>query len=209
VNYYPVFLDLKGKKAVVVGGGRVAERKIASLVRAGALVTVISPTLTKSLLRLKSGQKIRHRARQFKKDDLKGAFVVVSATDSPSTNRKVSAGAPALVNVVDVPSECNFIVPSVVKRDPLVIAVSTGGASPGLSKAIRKELERSYGREFSEYLKFLKKIRAKALIGITQKKKREIFLKGLASQKIFDMLREKGVHAVKKIVTERLEKAAK
>lgn len=169
VNYYPVFLKLKGKKVVVVGGGIVAERKILSLVMAEAHVTVISPSLTKKLLSIKSQKKIIHRQRRFKNNDLRGTFLVIAATDSPETNRKIAASAPALVNVVDVPSECNFIAPSVVKRGPLVIAVSTSGISPALSKTIRKELEVSYGREFSEYLKFLKQIRAKALTGIPQK----------------------------------------
>ncbi len=206
MNYYPVFLNLKGKKAVVVGGGRVAERKTLSLIKAGARVTVVSPTLTKRLLEVRSQKKIRHLPRRFRKDDLMEAFLVVSATDSAVTNKEVAASALSLVNIVDVPSECNFIAPSVVKRGPLIIAVSTSGVSPALSKTIRQELEKLYGREFSEYLTFLKNIRAKALAGINQKKIREVFLKGFASQEILLTLREKGIDAVKKIVTERLEK---
>ena len=209
MNYYPIFLNLKGKKAVVVGGGRVAERKILSLIKAGASVTVVSPSLTKRLLRVRSQKKIRHLPRRFRGNDLREAFLVVSATDSFATNREVAANAPALVNVVDVPSECNFIAPSVLKRGPLVIAISTSGVSPALSKTLRKELEGLYGSEFSAYLKFLKRVRVKALIEIGHRKRRETFLKSLASQKILLTLREKGIDAVKKVVTERLKKVVK
>ncbi len=206
MNYYPIFLNLNGKKAVVVGGGKVAQRKVIALLASGADVTVISPTLTKELLKSLLRERIRHIPRVYRKNDLKGAFLVVAATDSPETNRKVSKDAPALVNVVDVPAECNFISPSVVRRGQLLVAISTGGASPSCSRAIRKELQILYGPEFSVYLKFVKKIRAKAMAAIPQKDKRERFLKSLATQEILEALRRKGVEAVKKTVTEKLEK---
>ncbi len=200
MNYYPVFLKLKGKKAVVVGGGKVAERKILSLIKASADITVISPHLTGRLLKEKERKRIRHISRSFRMNDLKGAFLVIAATDSPEINSRVAKDAPALVNVVDVPSQCNFIAPSVVKRGALTLAISTSGISPALSKAIRKELERLYGPEFSDYLNFVKKLREKAMVGIKDKKKREKFLKGLASEKILKTLREKGFEGVEKIV---------
>jgi precorrin-2 dehydrogenase/sirohydrochlorin ferrochelatase len=206
VDYYPVFLNLNGRKAVVVGGGKVARRKVGSLLAAGADVTVISPSLTAELRKTFSGGRIRYIPREYRKNDLKGAFLVVAATDSPEINRQVSKDAPALVNVVDVPAECNFIAPSVVRRGQLLIAISTGGASPAFSRAIREELEKSYGPGFSEYLKFVKKIRAKAMAVIPPGNKRERFLKGLASKEILAMLRNRGVEAAKKIVLARLAK---
>lgn len=209
MEYYPAFLNLKGKKTVVVGGGKVSERKVVSLVAAGAVVTVVSPSLTKGLRKTLSEGRIRYISRFYRKNDVKGAFLVIAATDSPDTNRRVSKDAPALVNVVDVPAECNFIAPSVVRRGQLVIAISTGGASPAFSRALRKELQTCYGPEFSDYLKFAKEIRAKAMAEIPQKEKRENFLKGLASEEILAMLRAKGVDAVKKFVKGRLEKVAR
>jgi precorrin-2 dehydrogenase len=206
VEYYPAFLDLRGKKAVVVGGGKVAERKVLSLLKSGADVIVISPFLTERLAREKSREHIRHLNRRYRKNDLKGAFIVIAATDSPETNRTVGRDAPALVNVVDVPAECNFIAPSVVKRGPLAIAISTGGISPAMSKALRKEIEELYGSRFSEYLEFVKKIRAKAMKEIADKKRRASFLKGLASEEMLEMLRGKGIAAVKDEVTGRLKK---
>jgi len=198
MNYYPVFLNLAGKKALVVGGGRVAERKVLSLLAAGAGITVVSPSLTKRLAKQASEGRITHRARNYRRGDLKGAFLVIAATDDSALNRQVAIDAPALVNVVDVPGECNFIAPSVVRRDPLIVAVSTSGASPALSRAIRKELEVLYGPGFSDYLRFVKKIRAKALKEIPDGKKRMKFLKTLASEETLKTIREKGPAAVKK-----------
>jgi precorrin-2 dehydrogenase/sirohydrochlorin ferrochelatase len=206
VNYYPAFLNLSGRKAVVVGGGKVAERKVLALLAAGADITVISPSLTRGLREALSGRRIRHLPRAYRKNDLNGAFLVIAATDSPEANRRVSKDAPALVNVVDVPAECNFIAPSVVRRGPLLIAISTGGASPAFSRALRKELQICYGPEFSMYLKFVKEVRAKAMAAVPEKKMRENFLKRLASEEILAVLRAKGVDAAKKIVMGRLEK---
>lgn len=205
MTYYPVFLNLKGKKAVIVGGGRVAERKVLVLLRAGADVTVVSPSLTGRLLKEQAKKTIRHVPRGFRRDDLKGAFLAIAATDSPEINRQVAQRAPALVNVVDVPLECNFIAPSIIKRGDLTVAISTGGISPALAKTVRKELEMIYGPEFSGYLKFLKGIRVKALAEISHKGRRERFLKSLASQKTLDILRSKGLDEVKKTVLRKLQ----
>jgi len=208
MNYYPAFLNLKGKKAVVVGGGRIAERKVLSLVKAGADVTVVSPQLTERLRKEKEAKRIRHRARKYRPGDLKDSFLVIAATDSPEVNSKVACGAPALLNVVDVPRECNFIAPSVVKRGQLVFAISTGGTSPAFAKAVRKEIEKSYGRVFSDYLGFVKALRPRAMREIGDKAAREEFLKGLASGDILDMLRTKGLDAVKQLVMAGFRKLA-
>lgn len=181
LSYYPVFLNLKNKGCVVVGGGKVAERKVLSLLKSGAEVTVISPELTKRLKKESLSGRIKHIPRRYKKGDLKNAFLVIAATDSNEINEKVSEDAPHLINVVDVPSLCNFIVPSVVKRGPLTIAISTSGVSPSMAKTIRKELEKLYGPEFARYLNSLKKIRIKTMAEIKDKKERERFLKKLAA----------------------------
>jgi len=190
--YYPVLLNLKGKRVVVIGGGKVAERKIRTLRKAGAEITVISPAITKQIEREKQKGGIRHIPRQYKKGDSNKAFLVIAATDSLEINKKVSENASRLVNVVDSPSLCNFIVPSVIKRGPLTIAVSTSGVSPALSKSIRKELEKLYGPEFVGYLKLLEKTRKKAMKEIKDKKRRTEFLNNLASEKVIGMLRQKG-----------------
>jgi len=206
VNYYPAFLNLQGKKAVVVGGGSIAERKILSLLKAGAAVTVVSPAITARLRKEKEKKSLTHIARSYRKGDLRESVLVIAATNSPSVNTQIAADAPFLVNVVDVPKECSFIAPSVIKRGPLTIAISTGGISPAFSKTIRQELEKIYGEEIGEYLKFVGSIRKKALAGISDKKKRERFLKDLASGKILQSLRAKGFQVVRKAIEEKLAK---
>lgn len=192
VVYYPVFLNLKGKKAIVIGGGRVAERKILALLKTGADISVISPQITRRIQSEKQKGKIQHLCRQYRKGDLKRAFLVIAATDSPDINEKIFQDASCLVNVVDTPGLCNFIVPSVIKRGPLTIAISTSGVSPALSRSIRRELEKIYGPEFSEYLKVLRDIRTEAIKVIRDPEKRGEFLKTVASEKMMKMLREEG-----------------
>lgn len=183
--YYPVFLDLAGKNCVIVGGGRVAERKCSTLIKTGARVTVISPELTGRLKGYKGKGLIKHINRGYRSGDIISAFVVIVATDSAEVNRRVSADAKRLkklLNVADNPSLCNFIAPAVVRRGLLTIAVSTGGASPAIAKAIRKQLQRHYVPEFSRYLTQVRNLRSKAMTKIPNKREREKFLKGLGSK---------------------------
>jgi precorrin-2 dehydrogenase/sirohydrochlorin ferrochelatase len=192
--YYPAFIDLGGKPCVVVGGGRVAERKVSALLEAGAGVTVVTPALTRGLSGKSSAGEIGHRARRFRPSDLRGVFLVIAATDSEEENRRISqaageAGVP-LVNVVDMPEHCGFIVPATVKRGPLTIAVSTSGASPAMARAIREELQESYGPAFGKYLGVLRKERARALREMEDPKERERFLKSLVSGEVLDALRQ-------------------
>lgn len=200
MKYYPVFLNLRDKKAVVVGGGKVAERKVLNLIKAGASVKVISPEITKALEKLKRKGLLKHIKRHYKKGDLKDAFIVIASTSSAQTNTKIAQDARHLINVVDTPSKGNFITPAIVKRHPLTIAISTEGTSPAVAKTIRKELEKLYGTEFTHYLRFLKTMRKKAMKKIKDDKKREEFLKGLASEKIFNMIRKEGFTPLSKII---------
>jgi len=205
--YYPLFLNLSKKRAVVIGGGKVAERKIFPLLRTGAHITVISPEITKKIGSAKQKKTIRHIARQYRSGDIKDAFLVIAATDSPVFNEQVSRDARCLVNVVDTPHLCNFIVPSTMIRGPLNIAVSTSGISPALSRLIRKELEKAYGCEFSQYLQSLRKIRQDAMEMIPDKRKRTEFLKCIASEKMIRKLRGKGLQEIKKTAEDLLKKA--
>jgi precorrin-2 dehydrogenase/sirohydrochlorin ferrochelatase len=198
IVYYPVFLNLEHKKAVVIGGGKVAERKILSLLKAKADITVISPDITARIAREKEKGAIKHINRRYRNGDITSAFLVIAATDSPRLNKRVSDEAPCLVNAVDMPSLCNFIVPSVIQRGLLTIAISTSGVSPALSRSIRKEIENSYGPEFSEYLKAMQGIRAEAMDVIPDQKKRGAVLKSVASAQMIRMLREKGAKETRK-----------
>jgi len=178
--YYPVFLDLAGKRCVIVGGGQVAERKCRSLMKTGTLITVIAPEITKRLRDYKDTGVIKHIERDYRKGDITSAYIVISATGSRETNERVARDAKSLlklVNVVDTPDLCNFIVPSVFRRGTLSIAVSTGGVSPAFAKEIRKELEKIYGPELEGKLKAIGKMRDRAKKEITGKKERGRFIK--------------------------------
>lgn len=140
--YYPLFLVLAGQPVVVIGGGKVATRKIRSLVKAGAVVTVISPAATATIRRMKNVHRI---SRCYRSGDLCGARLVIAATDDLPVNRRVCAEANRrrlLVNCAAPPDAGNFIVPSVVRRSGVTIAISTAGTNPARAKALRKQLEK-------------------------------------------------------------------
>jgi len=206
VRYYPVFIDLNNRKAVVVGGGRVAERKVRSLLKAGAVVEVVSPALTAGLKKLRGLKNITHKKMEYRKGHLKGAFIVIAATSSVAVNAKVNQDAEYLVNIIDMPADGNFIVPSIVRRGNLTIAISTEGVSPAISKAVRKEIEHKYDAEFARYLRFVESLRGKAIKEIKDAKKRERFLKSLASAEILAMLRNNGFAAASGEVLKSLDK---
>jgi precorrin-2 dehydrogenase len=188
-------------RCFVVGGGRVAERKCAPLVRAGAKVTVISPEISPGLEKYKRKGLLRHVCRNYRTGDIRPASLVIVATDSEETNRKVFFDARShkiLLNVVDNPSLCNFIVPSILRQGPLTIAVSTGGVSPAMARTVKKKLGGLYGTDFSKYLKFLKSIRSRVMKEIGDKSERSLLLKALASDEITEILLQKGFPAAKK-----------
>jgi precorrin-2 dehydrogenase/sirohydrochlorin ferrochelatase len=204
-NYYPAFINLCGKKCIVVGGGKVAERKITSLLKTEAEITVISPDLTDTLEEHKKNGRIKHVKRDYKKGDLKNAFLVIAATSDEKINSRVSGDAPFLVNVVDRPELANFIVPSVMSRGAMTIAISTSGASPAMAKAVRKELELLYNKDFGHFLAFLRQLRKKAMRDIPDNKERERLLKEAASREILSILRKNGFKAAKNKVLKKIK----
>ena len=212
-HYYPAFIDLRGKQCIVVGGGKVAERKVAALLRSGAKVTVISPFVTGVLADYSKRKRIKHVKRKYRKGDLEDAFIVIAATSDGRVNQEVSLDAPCLLNVVDAPELANFIVPSVIKRGLLALAVSTSGSSPALAKSIRKELELLYSKEFGLFVDFLGKQRKKALIDIADDGIRERLMKQIAAPEMLGTLRKEGFKATRdrilKIIKRQRTKTAK
>ncbi len=153
MDFLPLFFDIRNRPCLVVGGGEVAARKVAMLMRAGAAVTVVSPVLTPALANLAADNQIRLKAREFASQDLTDCVLVIAATDDQAVNRRVSVLARARnvpVNVVDQPALCSVIMPAIVDRSPVIVAVSAGGASPVLSRLLRARLESvipaAYGR---------------------------------------------------------------
>ncbi len=156
---YPIMLDLAGRRALVVGGGEVALRKARALADAGAAVRVVSPKFLAGFARDK---RLKCMAAAYASRHVRGMFLAVAATDDEAVNARVASDARAsgaLVNVVDRPDLCDFIVPAVVERGRLRIAISTGGASPSLARRLRERLEREFGTEYATYLDVMAEVR--------------------------------------------------
>jgi siroheme synthase-like protein len=161
--YYPVFLNISGRKCVVVGGGQVALRKVKALLEHGADVEVISPDLCPELVQFAGSGEIRVLAREYRAGDLKKAFVAIAATDDSEINQRVVAEArkgAVLVNVVDDAENSDFIVPSYLRRGEVTIAVSTSGRSPALARKIRTRLEKELGDEYASLIHLIGEVRA-------------------------------------------------
>ena len=162
MSYYPIFLDIKNKPCVVVGGGSVALRKVNMLLDHEAQVTVISPQLCAELEKMAESTVTVIR-REYQSGDLEEALVVVAATNSQVANEQVTREASEkgkLINVVDVPALSNFIVPSYLRRGDLTVAVSTNGKSPALARKIRTELEEKFGVEYAQLIAVVEEVRA-------------------------------------------------
>ncbi|MBN1102181.1 MAG: bifunctional precorrin-2 dehydrogenase/sirohydrochlorin ferrochelatase [Deltaproteobacteria bacterium] len=177
--YYPVFLDLRGRKVLVVGGGTVAQRKVETFLEFGGSVFITARELTETLKGHVEEGRIRFAGKEFREDDLQDAWMVVAATDDPDANRRVSECARQrgiLVNAVDQPSDCTFIVPSVLRRGDLVIAVSTSGKSPALARRVREQLEQIFGAEYESFLILMGLLREEILSrGLSLEERSEIF----------------------------------
>lgn len=155
-NYYPIMLDVRNRAAIVIGGDHIAAEKAAALSASGARVTVISPQPGKKLQSQVKDNSVTLLQKAYEPGDLAGAFVVVAATNDPSlidTIWQETQDRGQLVNIVDVPARCNFILPSILRRDQLTIAVSTEGASPGLAKRVRQQLEKLFPPAYGLYLR--------------------------------------------------------
>ncbi|MDP2688940.1 MAG: bifunctional precorrin-2 dehydrogenase/sirohydrochlorin ferrochelatase [Deltaproteobacteria bacterium] len=192
MRYYPVFLDIKGKPSVVIGGGAVAERKVESLLSAGAAVTVISPRAAKGIRALASRGGIRLVKKAYSRGMLEGAFIVVCAAGAKAVNeavRQEARGLGALVNVVDDPGSCDFIVPSIVDRGSLILAISTSGKSPMLAKTIREGLEEAIGGEYETFVDILGAVRKKLLKSKMNSVKKKRVFKELVNSPIPGWLR--------------------
>ncbi len=203
MKYYPICLNILRRKCVVVGGGDVAERKVTRLLEAGADVEVVGKVLTPKLGTMKNEGKIKHVDADYREDFINDAFLVIGATDRDDINNKIYVDADRkgkLVNIVDSPDRCNFILPSIVQQGDLQIAISTGGKSPALAKKLRKEMQGSYGAEYRTLLDIMGQVREKVIIrGHPYEENKRLF-EALLNSKIFQYIREKNWSEVKKII---------
>lgn len=171
--FFPFMCDVSGKKIAVIGGGRVALRKCELFLDFGADVTVIAPALCGELLEMRGS--ISHICDVYREEYIRDAFAVIAACDDAAVNKAVSAWCSennVLVNVVDEPEDCSFIVPSVLRRGDLTISVSTGGKSPALAAKIRRELSEAYGGDYEKRLKLLGELKSKLKLSEPDREKR-------------------------------------
>lgn len=186
-NLYPVFLNLKHKKVYVIGGGQIAARKLEGLLHSEAVITIISPTLIESILPYVNNGLVHWIQKTFELSDIEDAFYIISATNDPlvSSELQKAVSPHQLVNFADDYSSSNVIVPSVVRRGKLAIAVTTSGASPSLSKKIKNELEDIYGEEYEDYVEFLMEKRIYIQESVKDQAKRRKLLSLLVEDPIF------------------------
>jgi precorrin-2 dehydrogenase / sirohydrochlorin ferrochelatase len=155
---YPISLNISDKLCTVIGGGKVAQRKIKGLLAAGTKIKLISPQVTKTIAALASKGHIELISKTFEKSDLEGATLVFAATDNKDVNINVAEEAHnqgLFVNVADNPNLSDFFVPSVIRKPPILITLSTSGQSPGLSKKLRKELLKKVSSDYQAYARHL------------------------------------------------------
>jgi precorrin-2 dehydrogenase/sirohydrochlorin ferrochelatase len=194
MRYYPIFLDLQARPCLVVGGGEVAERKVLSLMQAGGRVTVISPTLTPQLQAWEAERRIAVRLRPYEAGDLNGFALVFAATDDEELQRRIAAEARkagGLVNVVDRPALCSFIVPAMVSQGDLTLAISTGGSSPALARKIRRALEQQFGVEYALVLQVLARVRELVSNEAHSPEERQRLFTALVESPLLDHVRQR------------------
>ncbi len=188
-SYYPLFLNLKGKRALIFGGGNVALRKAKSFVKSGAKLTVISRAFIVQFLKLSKQHKIKLK-KGSQIPSLSNFSLVVCATSDSSFNRKVARlcqKKKILVNVADDRKESSFIVPSSIQKGNLQIAISTGGASPFLAKTLRKKLTAELSGKYGNLVHYLNRGRAKIKKTIRSPKKRKAYFKRLVKTQLKKM----------------------
>lgn len=187
-GYYPVVLQLRGKRCVVIGGGNIAQRKLMGLIEAGANdVWAVSPSFTPGIEALAVQGKIRIERREYKEADACEAWLIFAATNDKRVNAAIAADADRfgiLVNAADESGNSSFISPSVVRRGDLLLAVTASGASPALSQQIKRELEGQYGPQYEEITMRLRRLRERALSRILDEQDRQTVLKLAAEEAV-------------------------
>jgi precorrin-2 dehydrogenase/sirohydrochlorin ferrochelatase len=204
---YPINLDLNKKKVLIIGGGKVALRKIKRLIYTGANIRIISPEIRQSIFEIiQTRENTTYCNRKFIEDDINNGFLIIAATDKTKINREIGQLARdnnRLVNVVDSQKLSNFTLPSVITRGDFLLTISTGGNFPGLSKVLRKKLELEFGEEYEFFLELMGQIRELIKERVEfEDKRRKIFcrLANLEIVKLFKNDRVAGFEAINKIL---------
>ncbi len=189
MSLFPIFVKLENRKCVVVGAGKIASGKAAGLLNAGARVVIIAPRGDRWIRQQALAGKLIWKRREFSPEDVSGATLVVAATNSNQANEAVFRACSeqgVFCNVVDDPEHCDFFYPSVVRRGPLQIAISTAGQSPSLARRLRKELEQQFGAEYSAWVEHLGRMRAEVRLRGLGPEERQALIEELSSRTAFE-----------------------
>ena len=205
MKYYPINLDINGRNCLVVGGGAVGLRKVNTLLDCGARVTVVSPEVESQIEQMAQKGRVQLERRAYTTSDLDGKFLVIGATDDNTLNRKISWDAgrkKMLCNIADVPDACNFILPSIVQRGDLIVAISTSGSSPAFAKTLRKELEARYGEEYGDLLALMSAIRSRLLSQAHAPEAHKPLFEKLLKENLLDLVRKRDVSRINALLAE-------
>ena len=191
--YYPIYIDIEDRGVVIIGGGNVCARKAETMMKYGARVTIVSPTFTDEIEQWARDGQLAIKRKQYEEGDLEGANLVIASTDDQSVNEQVAADCRRRripVNVVDVTPLCEFIVPAIIEKGSVQIAVSTGGKSPALARTLKEDLQRMIGPEYAEVNDVLGTLREGAKKVLPTDVDRKRFFDGIIARGILDMLRD-------------------
>ncbi len=211
MDYLPLFFSIKNKPCLIVGGGNVAARKAGLLIQAGARVTVVAPELCDELKQSANRNEIQHQARQFHIDDVAGNVLVIAATNHKAINRTVTEQSRRLgipVNVVDSPADCDFILPSIIDRSPVQIAVSTGGASPVLARLLRSRLESCTPSAYGRLAKLVESYRGRVKQKFSEGEQRRNFWEQILQGPVAEMVFAGRDDAAQKLLEQAIDNAS-
>lgn len=210
-GFYPLVLRLRGRRVLVVGGGKVAARRVTGLLEAGAHVVVVSPVFSPAFVRLISGGAVTSLQRPYQSSDVADMALVIAATDDPKVNAQVrrdARRAGVLVTVADDPENSDFIVPAVVRRGDLLFAISSGGASPGLVGQLRRELDLLVPEDAAVLVRLLAKARQRVQRAVTDPERRRELMNRLLTLDLLSALRTGGSEAVVRQIDDLIAPAA-
>ncbi|MDM8547266.1 siroheme synthase CysG [Candidatus Venteria ishoeyi] len=210
MDFLPIFLNLKNYRCLVVGGGEVATRKAQLLLEAGAQVKIVAPDLSPELEKLHQEKALQYRLGNFEASDLSDCFLVIAATDDAQVNAEVAGLAKqqgALLNVVDQPELGNYILPSIISRDPLQIAISSGGASPALSRMLRIKLETLIPSGYGQLAQLLRKFRPQVKAFFSTGEQRRHFWEKILGSPIAELVLSGQTQAAEQALEQQLHNA--
>jgi precorrin-2 dehydrogenase/sirohydrochlorin ferrochelatase len=205
MRYYPIFLKIEGRAVLVVGGGEVGARKVETLLRCGARVGVVSPALVPWLEEKVREGTVELVGSEYDERQLHGRSLVIAATGEGELNSKIASDAERrdlLCNVVDFPSEGNFIVPALMRRGSLTLAISTDGQSPALARKIREDLEERYGEEYADLLHLLGAVRVRLLSASKDSRLNKERFERLVRSPLVDLVRRRDRDGIERMLRE-------